>query len=53
MVLSKSTDPRSGEHVTRLTHIDRSEPDPALFQVPPGCTVVDETGAFTIKITIL
>jgi hypothetical protein len=52
MVLSKSTDPRSGEHITRLTDIDRSEPDPSLFQVPPGYTIVDETGRFTIKITI-
>ena len=35
VVLSKTSDPRSGESTTRLTNISRAEPDPALFQVPP------------------
>jgi hypothetical protein len=30
----KYSDPRFGEQVTHVTHLDRSEPDPALFQVP-------------------
>ena len=34
-VLTKRSDPRSGETVTRLTNVGRSEPAPALFQVPP------------------
>jgi len=34
-VLIKRSDPRSGETVTRLTNVTRSEPSPALFQVPP------------------
>ena len=50
MVLSKSSDPRSGEHTTRLININRAEPDPGLFQVPPDYQIVDETGPFTIKI---
>jgi hypothetical protein len=33
-LVSKSSDPRIGEMVTRMFHIDRSEPDPALFQIP-------------------
>jgi hypothetical protein len=33
-LVSKSSDPRIGEMVSRMFHIDRSEPDPALFQIP-------------------
>jgi hypothetical protein len=33
-VLIKTNDPRSGEHTIKTTIINRSEPDPALFQVP-------------------
>ena len=35
VVLSKRDDPRMGETVTQLTNIQRNEPDPSLFQVPP------------------
>ena len=41
IVLSKNSDPRLGETTYRLTNIDRSEPDPSLFQVPADYTVVD------------
>jgi hypothetical protein len=34
MVMSKTTDPRSGQTVYHLTNVSRAEPDPALFQVP-------------------
>lgn len=34
VVLSKRNDPRFGETVYKLTDISRSEPDPALFQIP-------------------
>jgi hypothetical protein len=34
----------------RLTHISRSEPDPALFQVPPDYQVVNEAAGFAISI---
>jgi hypothetical protein len=40
-VLTKHSDPRSGEAIYRLTNIRRMEPDPALFQVPAGYTVTD------------
>jgi hypothetical protein len=50
-VLMKSSDPRSGESTMRFRIINRSEPDPALFQIPPGYQLVDETGSFTIKIS--
>jgi hypothetical protein len=35
-VVNKWSDPRNGEHITRLINISRSEPDISLFQVPPG-----------------
>jgi hypothetical protein len=48
VVLQKSSDPRSGEQITKITNLSRSEPDASLFQPPPDYTIVDETGQFTI-----
>lgn len=39
VVLSKRSDPRTGETVTQLTNIQRTEPDASLFQVPSDYTV--------------
>ena len=39
--MSKRTDPRMGETVYKLTNINRSEPLPALFQVPSDYTIRD------------
>jgi hypothetical protein len=39
LVMSKSSDPRMGDTTYALTNIQRSEPDPALFQVPEGYTI--------------
>lgn len=36
VVYSKNTDPRFGEQTYRLTNINRTEPDPSLFQPPAG-----------------
>jgi len=44
VVLSKNSDPRMGETTYRLTNIDRSEPDPSLFQVPTDYRI--EEGGF-------
>jgi TonB family protein len=38
-VLIKLADPRSGESIQQLTNINRGEPDPALFEIPPDYTV--------------
>jgi len=40
VVMSKHSDPRSGEQTYRLTNINRSEPDPSLFSLPAGYRVV-------------
>jgi len=42
VVLSKTTDPRSGEHTQKLTNISRDEPDDSLFQPPADYTITEE-----------
>ena len=42
VVYSKRSDPRVGEQTYRLTNINRSEPDPSLFTVPPGYRTINE-----------
>ena len=39
IVLTKIDNPESGQSLIRLTNIDRTEPDPSLFQVPPDYTI--------------
>lgn len=41
-ILSKNTDPMSGDRVERLTNVRRGEPDPLLFQIPAGYQVKTE-----------
>jgi hypothetical protein len=43
-VVSKNSDPRMGESTMHLRNINRSQPDPALFGVPPDYQIVDENG---------
>jgi hypothetical protein len=40
-VMTKNSDPRSGETTMKLTNISRSEPDASLFQPPAGAEIVD------------
>jgi hypothetical protein len=44
VVMSKTSDPRFGDTVYQLTNITRAEPDPTLFTVPSGYTVVQGPG---------
>lgn len=39
VVLRSVDDPRSEKRTTRLFNIDRTEPDPSLFRVPPNYTM--------------
>ena len=41
-LLTKTSDPRSGDTTMRITSISLDEPDPALFQVPADYTIVDQ-----------
>lgn len=49
-VLSKSSDPRSGDSTMTLENIVAGEPDPSLLRPPAGYRVVDETGPFAVKL---
>jgi hypothetical protein len=49
VILHQTNDPRSGEQTQKLINIDRSEPDPGLFQPPPDYTILDEKADFSIK----
>jgi hypothetical protein len=40
-VMSKRSDPRTGETIYRLTGITRNEPLRSLFEVPPDYTVTE------------
>ena len=41
LVLTRHSDPRSGDSTYRLANVIRAEPDPSLFMVPPDFTVKD------------
>lgn len=43
VVLSRHHDPRLGDHLYRLTNINRSEPPSSLFQVPTDYTIREGT----------
>jgi len=38
-ILTKRTDPRNGDEMTKLTNVHRGEPSPVLFELPQGYTV--------------
>ena len=41
VVMTKHSDPRSGETIYRLTNINRAEPAKDLFEVPAGYTITE------------
>lgn len=43
IILQKLDDPRSGQTTIRLTNIERTEPDPSVFSVPPEYTITPMT----------
>ena len=47
-VVNTHYSPASGTNTTRIANLSASEPDPALFMVPAGYTIVDEEKSFTI-----
>jgi len=47
-VLTKQSDPRTGETIYRLSNINRGEPDRALFEVPADY-IVTETSPLPVK----
>ena len=49
-VLTRRNDPMIGETVYRLSNISRAEPDPSLFQVPPGYSIKDAVAGERFRI---
>lgn len=43
-VMTKTSDPRSGESTMRLSNISQAEPEASLFQVPSDYQIVDPAG---------
>ncbi len=43
VIMTRRSDPRSGERVYKLTNITRNEPSRALFEVPSDYTVKDDS----------
>ena len=43
-VMTRHSDPRTGETVYRLTNISRADPDKTLFEVPAGYTIKEGFG---------
>lgn len=41
-MLCRLDDPREGVCTVRVTQLDRSEPDPSLFQIPTGFTILEK-----------
>lgn len=41
-VFFRISDPRTGERTSRMTNVSRTEPDPALFQVPADYTIEEK-----------
>jgi hypothetical protein len=50
--INKCSDPQAGDNVTGLEKVERTDPDPALFEVPADYTVVDEVDRFRIDLGI-
>jgi hypothetical protein len=52
-ILSKTSDPRTGDNTMKWTNISRNEPDPLLFMPPADYSVVEEAGPqVTIHYTV-
>jgi hypothetical protein len=49
-VLSKDSDPRSGDNTTRFINVSRAEPEASLLTVPDGYTVVDGKESITVTV---
>jgi hypothetical protein len=42
-MIIRHNDPRTGEQLVTVSHVERTEPNPAIFAIPPTFKVVDET----------
>ncbi len=42
-MIIRHNDPRTGEQLVTVSHVERAEPDPAIFAIPATFKIVDET----------
>src|SRR6185369_10358621 len=49
LVMTKHSDPQTGETVYKLTGLQRAEPSPALFEVPSDYTVKDDSNSESLR----
>ena len=49
VVMSKTSDPRFGDSLYKLTNISRAEPDPSLFVVPPDYQLQQNRPSATVQ----
>jgi hypothetical protein len=49
VVMSRTSDPRSGDSVYKLTNVSRAEPDRSLFEVPADYQVREEGGSNVMR----
>jgi hypothetical protein len=50
VVMTRHSDPRSGEVIYRLTNINRTEPDHSLFEVPSDYSLREEQEPMRLRI---
>jgi hypothetical protein len=53
IVMSRHSDPRSGERSYRLTNISRTEPAASLFEVPSDYTIRENNSADRLKVELI
>jgi hypothetical protein len=53
IVMSRHSDPRSGERIYRLTNISRTEPAGSLFEVPADYTIKDNASEKRLQVELL
>jgi hypothetical protein len=51
IIMRAKFDTVTQKSTSELTSVNRAEPDPALFKIPPGYTVVDDKAIVTIIVT--
>ena len=49
MIMTRTSDPRTGDRTQKLTNITQGEPPADLFLPPSDYSVVDETGPFMLR----
>jgi hypothetical protein len=52
VIYSRYSRPGGDESTRTLKDLSTAEPDPSLFRIPPDYQIIDETGSFTMKVSL-